>query len=141
MLGGNSTVVTGIVWQTPFEHVPEQGLLQPPQFALLVIVSTHALPQSICPAAAQPHVPPLQTEPAGQAMPQPPQLSALFVVSTHAPAEHWVSPEPQLDVQAFALQTWPDPHLLLQLPQLFASAGMQLPLHESRPALQRHWPA
>jgi hypothetical protein len=141
MLGGISTKTTGIVWQTPFEQVPEQGRLQPPQFALLVIVSMQAFPHSICPAAEQPHVPPLQTEPAGHAMPQPPQFSALFIVLTHAPAEHWVSPEPQLDVQAFPLQTWPDPHLLLQLPQLFASAGMQLPLQESRPALHRHWPA
>jgi hypothetical protein len=33
------------------------------------------------------------------------------------------------------LQTWPEEHLLLQLPQLFASAGMHAPLHPSRPAV------
>jgi hypothetical protein len=137
MLGGSNTAPPGVVTHAPFMHVPAHARPQPPQFALLVIVSTQAFPHSICPAAEQPHVPPLQTEPAGQAMPQPPQLSALFVVSTHAPPEHWVSPPPQLDLQEPALHTWPEPHLVLQPPQLFASAGMHAPLHASRPAL--HW--
>jgi hypothetical protein len=33
------------------------------------------------------------------------------------------------------LQTCPDEHLLLQLPQLLASAGMQAPLQASKPAV------
>jgi hypothetical protein len=58
--------------QTPLTQVPLQGRLQPPQFAVLVIVSTHAFEQSICPAIEQPQTPALQTAPAGQAL-QPPQ--------------------------------------------------------------------
>jgi len=56
-------------------------------------------------------------------------------VSTQAPPEHWVSPPLQLDWHELLLQTCPEEHLLLQLPQLLASAGMQAPLHASRPAV------
>jgi hypothetical protein len=135
MLGGNRTAPPGMLTHSPFTHVPLQAWLQPPQCALLVIVSTHAFEHSICPAAEQPHTPPLQTEPAGHALPHVPQLSALLIVSTQAPPEHWVSPPPQLDWHELLLQTCPEAHLLLQLPQLLASAGMQAPLHPSRPAV------
>jgi hypothetical protein len=61
-----------VVVQTPLVQVPLQGRLQPPQFALLVIVSTQAFEQSIWPAIEQPQTPALQVAPAGQAL-QPPQ--------------------------------------------------------------------
>src|ERR1044072_7905835 len=88
MLGGNSTAPPGMLTHAPLTHVPLQAWLQPPQLAALVILPTHALEQSIWPAAEQPHAPPLQTDPAGHALPQPPQLRALFIVSTQAPPEH-----------------------------------------------------
>jgi hypothetical protein len=104
-------------------------------------VSTHAFEQSICPDVEQPHTPPLQTEPAGHALPHAPQLSALFIVFTHAPPEHWVSPPAQVDLQELLLQTCPEPQELPQLPQLLASAGMQAPLQASRPAEHSQLPA
>jgi hypothetical protein len=88
MLGGSSTAPPGMLTHAPFTHWPLQAWLQPPQCAALVIVSTHAFEQSICPDVEQPHTPPLQTEPAGHALPHAPQLSALFIVFTHAPPEH-----------------------------------------------------
>jgi hypothetical protein len=97
MLGGSSTAPPGMVTHAPLTHMPLQARLQPPQWAVLVIVSTQAFEHSICPAVEQPHAPPLQTDPAGHALPHAPQLSALLIVSTHAPLVHWVSPPPQLD--------------------------------------------
>jgi hypothetical protein len=129
------------VVQTPFEQVPLQTWLQPPQLAALVIVSTQAFEQSICPATEQPQLPALQTAPAGQAL-QPPQWSASPpVVGTQAPSEHCVSPAPQLVWQLLAVHTWPAAHIVEQPPQCAALGDTQLPLHASRPELQRHWPA
>jgi hypothetical protein len=135
MLGGSSGGVPIVPMQLPFTQVPLQGRLQPPQLVLLVFVSMQAFPHSICPDAEQPHVPPLQTEPAGHWVPQPPQLRAFIVVSTHAPSEHSVSLPSQLALQAPPLQTWPDAHWVPQPPQLFTSAGMQAPPQASRPAV------
>ena len=62
-----------VVTQLPFVHVPLQVRPQPPQLALFVFVSTHALPQSIWPAVAQPQVPLMQAvAPLAHAL-QPPQ--------------------------------------------------------------------
>jgi hypothetical protein len=72
MLGGSSTAPPGIATQLPFVHVPLQAWLHPPQWALLVITSTHAFEQSICPADEQPQTPALQTAPSGHAL-HPPQ--------------------------------------------------------------------
>jgi hypothetical protein len=119
----------------PLTHWPLQAWLQPPQWAVLVIVSTHAFEQSIWPAVEQPHTPALQTDPAGHALPQAPQLSALLIVSTQAPPVHWVSPPAQLAWHELPLHTCPDAHLLPQVPQLFASAGMHAPPHASSPAV------
>lgn len=61
--------------QFPLEHtsVP-QGMSQPPQWELLMVVSTQpASPQHVCPAV--------------QRTPQPPQFESL-VIGTHAP-QHW----------------------------------------------------
>jgi hypothetical protein len=137
-LGGSSTVPPGMVTHAPFVHVPLHGLLQPPQCVLLVIVSTHAFEHSIWPAAEQPHVPALQTEPAGHALPHVPQFSALVIVSTHAPSEHSVSPVPQSDWQELPLHTCPAAHFVPQPPQLFVSAGMQALLQASKPAVHMH---
>src|SRR5437763_11729828 len=82
MLGGSSTAPPGMLTQAPLTHMPLQAWLQPPQWAALVIVSTHAFEHSICPAAEHPQTPPLQTDPAGHALPHEPQLSALPRVST-----------------------------------------------------------
>src|SRR5262249_61090126 len=87
MLGGSRGWVPIDPMQVPFMHVPLHGRLQPPQLVLLVFVSTQAFPHSICPEAAQPQLPPLQTEPPGHGLPQPPQLRAFIVVSTHPPTE------------------------------------------------------
>jgi hypothetical protein len=138
-LGGSSGVPPGIVTHVPLMQVPVQARLQPPQWTLLVFVSTQAFPHSICPDAEQPQVPALQTEPAGHALSQEPQLSALFIVSMHAPVPHIVSPVAHIDWQELPLQTWPAAHLLPQPPQLFASGGMQAPPQASRPALHWHW--
>jgi hypothetical protein len=59
--------------QTPLVQVPLQAWLHPPQWVLLLFVSTHALPQSIWPVPEHPHDPLLQAlAPAGQAL-HPPQ--------------------------------------------------------------------
>jgi hypothetical protein len=106
---------------------------------LLFIVSTHVFEHSICPAAEHPQVPALQTDPAGHAVPHAPQLSALFIVSTHAPAEHSVSPTSQPPLwHMLSLHTCPAAHFVPQPPQLLASAGMQVPLHASKPAVHMH---
>jgi len=66
------------VMQTPFVHVPLHATPQPPQFVLLLLVSTHAPLQSIWPAPAQPHVPLLQAvAPVGHAL-QPPQWAIVL---------------------------------------------------------------
>ena len=110
------------------------------QRCLLVIVSTQAFEQSICPAIEQPHTPALQTAPAGQAL-QPPQWSASPpVVETHEPSEHIVSPAAQPVWQLLALQTCPDAHAIEQPPQWVALDDTQLPPQARSPELQRHWP-
>ena len=60
-----------------------QGILQPPQFAGSLSVSTHLLPQSFePPRQSTPHLPAEHTCPVGQGIPQPPQLAGSFDVST-----------------------------------------------------------
>src|SRR5262249_5207860 len=105
MLGGSSTAPPGMVMHWPLTHVPLHAWLQPPQWSVSLATSTHAPPHNIWPAAEQPQLPPLQTEPAGHALPQSPQWSALFSVFTQAPVPHMVSPPPQLDWQVLLLHT------------------------------------
>ena len=66
-----------------------QSLPHPPQFPLLVLTSTHALPHAMRPAPQRPvmHVPAEQTCPATHAVPQPPQLFGSLLVSTHPPLQ------------------------------------------------------
>ena len=109
--------------------------MQPPQWTLLVFVSTQAFAHSIWPAIEHPQTPPLHTEPAGHWFPHEPQFSALLRVSTQAPPEHCVSPAPQLDWQALPLHTCPPEHAVEQPPQWLASEATQAPPHASSPAV------
>jgi hypothetical protein len=123
--------------QAPFVQVCPlaQAWPQPPQFAMLVLVSTQAEPHSICPATEHPHVPALHAAPAGQVMLQPPQLRGSFpLVVAQAPFEQAVAPAEQLVAQAPALQTCPEGQAFVQLPQWLASDETQVPLQLSSSA-------
>jgi hypothetical protein len=118
-----------------------QGRLQPPQFVLLLVVSTQALPHSIWPATEQPQTPLLQAlAPAGQAL-QPPQcaivLSPPFV--THA-VPHSIWPEGHIPVQALLLQTCPLGQTVQLGPQWVASDGTHCPPQLRRPVAHWHVP-
>ena len=70
--------VPGPVMQTPFVHVPLHAWLQPPQWVLLVSVSTQPVPHIIWPATEQPQVPLVQAvAPLGHAL-QPPQCEIVL---------------------------------------------------------------
>jgi hypothetical protein len=123
--------------QIPFVQLSPlaHAWLQPPQFAVLVLVSTQPDPHSICPATVQPHAPALQTAPGAQVVPQPPQLSGSFpFVTAQDPLGHIVVPEEQLEAQAPALQTSPSLQTVVQSPQWLLSDDTQAPLQLSSPA-------
>jgi len=85
--------------------------------------------------------PALHVAPAAQGL-QPPQCMASPPVGeTQEPSEHCVVPPGQLDWQVPALQTSVPVHVIVQLPQWAAFEATQVPLQESKPALQTHWPA
>ena len=77
------------VVHVPFMQVPLQGRLQPPQWVLLVFVSTHALLQSMR-GIVQTHALLEHVAPDGQRLPHAPQFAASFVRLAHAPPEHCV---------------------------------------------------
>jgi len=92
-----------------------------PQLLALVLVSTHAPEQSICPAGhVVVHAPITHDCPALHARPHIPQLLALVLVSTHAP-EQSTCPAGQVDEHAPITQDWPAAHARPQPPQLLAS--------------------
>jgi hypothetical protein len=125
----------------PFEHVPAQAWLQPPQWARLLLVSTQALPHNICPAPEQPHTPLLQAfAPVGQAL-QPPQCAMVPspLDGMHAPPEHMICPDGQLAMHWLLEQTWLVGQAL-QPPQCWASDATHEPLQRNRPAAQVHCP-
>jgi hypothetical protein len=67
---------------------PAQAVPQLPQFALSLLVSTHAPVQLVRPVAhVVAHVPPLQTCPAAHAFPQPPQFAGSLAGSLHLPEQ------------------------------------------------------
>jgi len=66
---------------TPVLQTPLQGLLHPPQWAVLVMVSTHCPPQNVKPLG-QMHMPFKHPAPSGHWTLQPPQLSGSFIVLT-----------------------------------------------------------
>jgi hypothetical protein len=68
------------------------GLAHPPQWAPSVMVSTHAVPQSVRPGA-QVQSEAMQTSGATQAIPHPPQCMLLLRVSMQLPP-HSMSPAP-----------------------------------------------
>ncbi len=71
-----------------------QGMLQAPQLAGSVTVSTHAVPHKVVlPEQVTAHALEEQAWPLGQAMPQPPQLAASFLVLTQAEPHNEVPPE------------------------------------------------
>ena len=73
---------------------------------------------------------------------QPPQCMASPPFGgTHEPSPHIVSPVGQEVMQLPALQTSVPLQVVLQSPQWAELDATQLPLHDSRPALQTHWPA
>jgi hypothetical protein len=104
-------------------------------------VSTQALPHSIWPATAQPHVPLLQAvAPDGQAL-QPPQW-----VIVPSPLDgmhevpHVIWPFGQLVPQVVPLHSWPELHTFVQLPQWVASLPTHWLLQFRRPLLQLQAP-
>src|SRR5262245_5118994 len=124
--------------QLPFVH----GWLQPPQCVLLVFVSTHAEPQSIWPAAAQPQLPLTQAvAPDGQAL-QPPEWAVVPspVDGTQAPPVHMIWPPGHIAMQVVPLQTCPPEHTIVQLPQCCASEGTHDPEQSISPATHWHIP-
>ena len=83
--------------------------MQPPQWVLLLVMSTQALPHSIRPAVAQPQTPLVQASaPVGQAL-QPPQCAIVPspLDGTQAPPEHMVWPDGHIAMQALPPQTCP----------------------------------
>jgi hypothetical protein len=129
------------VMHWPFVHVPLHATPQPPQFVLLVSVSTHAPLHSICPATAQPQVPPLQAvAPVGQAL-QPPQCAIVLSPPLFTQAvPHIIWFEGQLAMHVLFAQTWP-PGQALQPPQCVASDWTHEPPQSKRPAAHLHAPA
>jgi hypothetical protein len=118
---------------------PAQGRLQPPQWALLVLVSAHIVPHNIWLAPAQPQVPLTQAvAPAGQAL-QPPQCAIVPspLDGMHAPPEHMIWPDGHIAEQALALHTWPLWHTVQLGPQWVASEATHCPLQFIRP--DEHW--
>src|SRR5262245_52783081 len=97
------------------------------------------------PAPAVPVDPPeqtpaLQVAPAGHGL-QPPQCMASPVVAvTQEPSEHIVDPVGHIPWQLPLLQTSVPVHIVVQEPQCAAFEATHIPLHDSRPALQTHWP-
>ena len=86
-----SNVALHAALHVPFAHVPAHGRLQPPQWLLLLFVSTHALPHSIWPAVGQTQLLFVHVAPAGQAL-QPPQRRGVPSPpgGMHAPSGHFV---------------------------------------------------
>jgi hypothetical protein len=128
----------------PWQLVPPvQGMLQPPQWVLLLLVSTQALPHNIRPATAQPQTPLLQASaPAGQAL-QPPQCAIVPspVAGTHAPPAHIVCPDGHIAMQVLLLQLGVALGHIVQLgPQCVASDQSHCPLQLNRPVTHWHIP-
>jgi hypothetical protein len=99
-------------------------LLQAPQLAGSILVSTHLLPQLAVPprhSAAQ--VPAEQCWPVAQACPQLPQLAGSKSVSTQAPP-HSLEPPLQFTPQALFEQSCPAGQALPQAPQLAGSKAV-----------------
>lgn len=80
-----------------------QELPQPPQWLVLLLVSTHELPH-IVPLQEDLHTPPSQVCPPAQAEPQPPQCDGFVCVLTQA-VPHFVSPESHTKSQPVWAQT------------------------------------
>ncbi len=86
--------------------MPEgQALPQPPQFALLLLMSVQTPPQSAWPVGhdmVTRHIPAEQLCPLGHALPQDPQLRASLWVSAQVPEQlcwpvgHWHAPLTQV---------------------------------------------
>lgn len=108
----------------PWHVLPlEHGLLQPPQWLGLVVVSTHWLPQSAKPPLhATMHLPVLHTEVpfAGSwhGLLHPPQCCLLVFVSTQLPSQ-LVYPDAQLHPPF--VQVNAGPHAVVQSPQCCGS--------------------
>jgi len=139
--------------QTPVLQVAGAVQARPhmPQLAVLVLVSTQAVPQSVWPVG-QRQAPAWQVCAAGQAVPQRPQLASSVIVSTQA-APQAVRPVGQRHAPIW--QVWPPEHAVPQAPQLALSLWtsrhtvMPPTMHSRRGATQvdRHappmqaWPA
>jgi len=109
-----------VTLQLPFVQVPLQARLQPPQWALLVFVSTQVAPHSIS-GAVQTQVLLLHVAPDGQALPHDPQFAASLASLAHLPAEHFVSSDMQSEAHCPLLHTCVPVQVFPQLPQLLMS--------------------
>jgi hypothetical protein len=112
---------------------------QSPQFVGSVLVSAHAVPQSVRPPG-QVHSPPAHSRPAAQASLHAPQWSVLVSVSTQLDP-HWVS-EPHPVEQLASRQTSPESHAAPHSPQWIGSDAMstQPPPHDVSGGEQSHCP-
>jgi hypothetical protein len=126
-----------------------QGIPQPPQSLLLLVVSSHpSLQQAREPVQAGPplhvvvdwHLLATHLSPVGQGIPQPPQFSGSLFVSVH-PTEQQVSPPVQAGspwqllpgTQRLSTQDSPGAHGWPQLPQFLGS------LEVSAQPVAQHW--
>jgi hypothetical protein len=123
---------------TPFEGTG-QALPQPPQLAVLVVVSTHAFPQAVIPSAHEVwQVPDEQTSFAPHTTSQAPQWSGSVFLSTQT-SPHRTNIGPQMKSQPVVEQTGVPlagaSQTVSQLPQWSGSATgfTQLPPHEVSP--------
>jgi hypothetical protein len=98
-----------------------QRLLQPPQWAPLEAVSTHAPSQSVCPTGHTQR-PPEHAVPTGHATPQPPQLPLSDAVSVQ-PSLHIErgAAQPVTSVQRLAMHTCVEVQRSPQPPQCDSS--------------------
>lgn len=119
--------------------VPPQGILQPPQSAGSVSVSTHTPLQSF-PPFGQAHTLLPQTWPPVQTTPHMPQL-LLSPFRFTQPAPHWVSAFGHVAMpQTPSWHTCMAPHGMLQPPQFcaFDCVSTQMPLHKLWPTGHAH---
>jgi hypothetical protein len=118
--------------QLLFVHVwfEAQAWPQVPQFALLVVTSTHVPLHCIWPATEQLQLPPLQVAPPVHIVQLVPQW-AESVSELHELSEHLVVPLGHIELQAPLAHTWPEVQTAQLDPQCVTSDATQAPPQET----------
>jgi hypothetical protein len=130
-----------VVVQVPLVHVPLQGLLQPPQLAVLVFVSTQVPLHCIWPATGQAHWLFMHVVPPVHLLLHEPQLFGSVLSVAHTPPEQSIVPVGHpIEEHAPLAQTCVPVHLLPHWPQLLVSCETHWLLQLSRPLPQAQWP-